>query len=308
MTTQTFISDTTAAPDSTTLNTAIVYEGFDTGVRAKAFCHRLATRLNARWTSDQALWRSDVLGMPGVRTEALRAALAAEYVVLSLRGDGPLPAEVERWLEKWMPLATGRGSKLIALFDQTTALPSAMDTSRNFLRRAAFAAGVTFFAHVASAPGAQAVAQGDGDMQRAANRPPRADVPPRHTTPPFTPGHRSTILVVDDYPALCDFISERLRASGHRVLTAHHGEQAQRLVTECGEQIDLLLTDLEMPRMRGDELALWFQRERPETSLMLMSSAAQPPPALEGLPFLQKPFGVETLLAKVREGLLQSAF
>ena len=255
--------------------------------------------------SDQALWRSDVLGMPGVRTEALRAALAAEYVVLSLRGDGPLPAPVERWLEKWMPLAAGRGSKLIALFDHATAQPPAMATARNFLRRAAFAAGVTFFAHLASAPGALAVQPGDGDTERAANRPPRADDPPRRNTPPFTAGHRSTILVVDDYPALCEFISERLRASGHRVLTAHHGEHAQRLVTECGEQIDLLLTDLEMPRMRGDELALWFQRERPGTSVVLMSSAAQPPPALEGLPFLQKPFGVETLLAKVRESLLQ---
>ena len=60
-----------------------------------------------------------------------------------------------------------------------------------------------------------------------------------------------TILVVDDYPSLCEVVAASLRSCGYHVLVAAGGEEACVVARE-GETIDLLLTDIEMPQMCGD--------------------------------------------------------
>ena len=110
-----------------------------------------------------------------------------------------------------------------------------------------------------------------------------------------------TVLVVDDFRIMCQLIAEMLRPSGYRVLTASSGEEAQALARE-NARIDLLLTDIEMPGMRGDELAAWFRATTPETRILFMSSqnvVSAPAP----IHFLEKPFSAHGLMTKVRDVL-----
>jgi two-component system cell cycle sensor histidine kinase/response regulator CckA len=114
----------------------------------------------------------------------------------------------------------------------------------------------------------------------------------------------ATVLVVDDYRSLCEITAAMLRSRGYRVLMASSGEEAKTLVRE-NARIDLLLTDVEMPQMRGDELALWFRDAKPEAPILFMSNQRAPMYALRlfRFHFLQKPFHTETLINKVREAL-----
>ncbi len=112
----------------------------------------------------------------------------------------------------------------------------------------------------------------------------------------------ATVLIVDDYRSLCEVIAGMLRPRGYRVLTASSGEEAKALARE-NAGIDLLLTDLEMPEMRGDELALWFRAATPETRILFMSSERPVLQVLEPFHFLQKPLNAEALVSKVREVL-----
>lgn len=109
-----------------------------------------------------------------------------------------------------------------------------------------------------------------------------------------------TVLVVDDYRSLCEMISSILRPRGYRVLTASSGEQAKALARQ-NAKIDLLLTDIEMPEIRGDELAAWFRVARAGTPVLFMSSQRAALQSVEPLPTLQKPFRAETLISKVRD-------
>jgi osmotically-inducible protein OsmY len=77
-----------------------------------------------------------------------------------------------------------------------------------------------------------------------------------------------TVLVVDDFAPVCDLVAWHLFAIGYHVLTAHDPVEAQRMILSATDsEIDLLLTDFELPKMRGDELAEWCGRERPQTAL-----------------------------------------
>ena len=121
--------------------------------------------------------------------------------------------------------------------------------------------------------------------------------------PQTAPDERSqrspTVLVVDDYRSLCEVIAGMLRTRGYRVLMASSGEGAKVLARE-NARIDLLLTDFEMPEMRGDELATWFRAARPETRILFMSSHTVTPRPVHLIP---KPFHTEALVSKVREVL-----
>lgn len=112
----------------------------------------------------------------------------------------------------------------------------------------------------------------------------------------------NTILVVDDYSSLGEMTASILRGSGFRVLTACSGESARRLLLiNCDAEIDLLLTDIEMPEMRGEELAEWFRSQHPRARILFMSNQLLGERDASRPNFLQKPFRAETLISKVRE-------
>lgn len=116
----------------------------------------------------------------------------------------------------------------------------------------------------------------------------------------FSP--EATILVVDDYAVICQILFTLLSRAGFRVLTATGAVQAQALARST-PKIDLLLTDLEMPEMTGDELAGWFSAVHPLARIVFISGYSDHGYAPQSAPFIAKPFHAERLLTTVRAAL-----
>lgn len=92
---------------------------------------------------------------------------------------------------------------------------------------------------------------------------------------------------------------------GYEVLVASSGQQALRIAEERGSAIDLLLTDVIMPKMSGPQLAKRLAKIVPRTKVLFMSAhtATYKGIASDYRAFLQKPFTPSTLAQKVREVL-----
>jgi CheY-like chemotaxis protein len=117
-----------------------------------------------------------------------------------------------------------------------------------------------------------------------------------------------TILFVEDLESLRQVISDSLGQLGYRVLSAASGEEALALAASCKDEVDLLLTDVVMPQMKGPELAQKLLVSRPRLKVIYVSGYAQgvlaPHGVLEpGTILLQKPFSIKVLAAKLREVL-----
>lgn len=80
------------------------------------------------------------------------------------------------------------------------------------------------------------------------------------------------ILVAEDERALREFVSRALDHGGHSVTAVEDGIQA--LAALAGDEFDLLLTDIVMPRMDGIALALKVARDKPDLPILLMSGYA----------------------------------
>jgi two-component system cell cycle sensor histidine kinase/response regulator CckA len=116
---------------------------------------------------------------------------------------------------------------------------------------------------------------------------------------PPRPGHE-TILLVEDEEGIRAMTRNYLQSAGYKVLEAENGPAAVRISREHPGTIDLLLTDILMPEMRGDELAKVVRRNRPDILVMFISgniSERKDPHA----PLLEKPFSFPDLGRKVRE-------
>jgi two-component system cell cycle sensor histidine kinase/response regulator CckA len=113
-----------------------------------------------------------------------------------------------------------------------------------------------------------------------------------------------TVLVVDDYACVCELIATKLAAVDYRVFTALGGDDARTMIAKTpGQSIDLLITDIEMPRMRGEDLANWLQRVQPDAKVLFMSTHKSDVRLTRPFTFLQKPFQLDTLTSTV-ESLL----
>ena len=117
-------------------------------------------------------------------------------------------------------------------------------------------------------------------------------------------GDGKTALIVDDRAEFLDLIAPWLTSLGYHILTASDGKEAQGMMVEKGiMNVDLLITDLDMPRLRGDELARWFVQENPAARVLVISGDLADTKLCEGIAFLQKPFSREAFLDRV-DGLL----
>ena len=100
------------------------------------------------------------------------------------------------------------------------------------------------------------------------------------------------ILVAEDHEDVRLAIWNILKASGHTVLAAYDGKAALELSRIYPGTIDLLLSDMDMPRMGGLELCQTIATERPGIKVLIMSGGLQELEQvyMKGMPFLQKPF------------------
>ena len=99
-----------------------------------------------------------------------------------------------------------------------------------------------------------------------------------------------------------------LAAQGYEVLVAQDGEEGLQVAQKYGGPIDLLLTDVIMPRLGGLALADRLQPSRPEMRVLFISGYTDDAVVHHGVPdkgrhFLPKPFDVEILTQKVRSVL-----
>jgi len=115
--------------------------------------------------------------------------------------------------------------------------------------------------------------------------------------PPQAP-HRRRILVVDDDPRARSAVARLLAEEGYEATEAADGEEASGLLSSL--RPDLVLTDLDMPRLDGRGLVQRVHRLRPGTPVLVLSARSDlDPGATEG--FFPKPVRVESLLARIRD-------
>ncbi len=120
---------------------------------------------------------------------------------------------------------------------------------------------------------------------------------------------RSRVLLVDDEESIRDSLYSLLESSGYDVLAASNGPEGLSICSRSAPPIDLLVTDYDMPRMSGLELARECSRICCDLSVLYVSGS-RPDEDLQadlraprrGL--LAKPFRGQDLLRKVRELLL----
>jgi PAS domain S-box-containing protein len=122
------------------------------------------------------------------------------------------------------------------------------------------------------------------------------------------PGGSETILVVEDEDALREVTERMLSRHGYSVLTAADGPQALDLVAHHQGDIDLLVSDVVMPKMLGREVADRVRELRPLVHVLYISGYARPVLGSQGtleaeVALLEKPFSEPALLNKVREVL-----
>ena len=138
------------------------------------------------------------------------------------------------------------------------------------------------------------------------------------TQPPMPPSLARTILVVDDDPSMRLICVKTLRAEGFTVLEAEGSSECLKILATCQEPIDLLLTDLMLPppgfqmtatqnlypRVHGHEVIQRTLAMKKTFRVILMSSLSEQDRkayriGIDHVPFLQKPFSVETMMQLV---------
>ena len=129
--------------------------------------------------------------------------------------------------------------------------------------------------------------------------------PPAFST---VPGGKETILVVEDEEALLYLLQEVLTSKGYKVLTASDGMKGLEIYKEHLADIDLVVTDMGLPKQSGHDLFLAIRQANPPAKVMLASGYLSP--ALKSKlfvagakAFIAKPFQMSDVLRKVREVL-----
>jgi two-component system, cell cycle sensor histidine kinase and response regulator CckA len=123
-----------------------------------------------------------------------------------------------------------------------------------------------------------------------------------------TSGGAETILLAEDDHNVRTLVATVLRQRGYVVLEAANGERAIELVGTCTTPIHLVLTDVVMPGMSGRMLFERVSALRPDTRVLFMSGYSDDTMLRHGVltvgaQFIQKPFSMNALAAKVREAL-----
>jgi two-component system cell cycle sensor histidine kinase/response regulator CckA len=124
------------------------------------------------------------------------------------------------------------------------------------------------------------------------------------------PRGTETILLAEDEQAVRDLARRILEGCGYTVLTATNGLEATTVAAQHRQNLQLLVTDVIMPKMGGRELADRLVRQDPRLKVLFLSGYTDDAVVRHGIlecevAFLQKPFSPAVLAQKVREVLDQ---
>ncbi|MDB5102499.1 MAG: sensor hybrid histidine kinase [Fibrobacteres bacterium] len=117
-----------------------------------------------------------------------------------------------------------------------------------------------------------------------------------------------TILLVEDEATVRRLASEVLRKSGFRILEAKDGEEGLAIFEAQSQAIDIVVTDVVMPKMSGLAMARKILSRKPDAPIVFMSGYSEDALSALNMPdrkcvFLHKPFKVLDLLAKIDEAI-----
>jgi PAS domain S-box-containing protein len=205
---------------------------------------------------------------------------AGDYVIISVADTGTgMSEEVSRrafepfFTTKGMGKGTGLGLSMVYGFARQTGGTITIDSE--------LGQGTTFRIYLPRAPHQPEVAEGAGDQSRCKAGPP------------------SRILVVDDNSAVRNITAVMIRTLGHDVIEAAGGQDALDLL-ERDRKFDLLIVDLAMPNMHGDEFAARARALIPGVPTLFVTGYAEPGQMrIEG-DILKKPFRRAQLAEKLR--------
>lgn len=126
-----------------------------------------------------------------------------------------------------------------------------------------------------------------------------------------SPPGSETLLLVEDEAAVRQSTREFLTQKGYTMLEASNGEEALRISREYCGPIDLMISDVVMPKMSGPSLAELLSAERPRMKVLFISGYAENTVLRHGKidiggRLMQKPFGLNALARKIREVLSEN--
>jgi CheY-like chemotaxis protein len=121
-------------------------------------------------------------------------------------------------------------------------------------------------------------------------------------------GEQKTVLVVDDEKVILDISRAMLEKEGYRVLEAETGAQAIDIAKNFDGKIDLVLLDVVLPDMVGNEIYSLLKAARPNLKVIVCSGHSVDGPIRDILDagaqnFIQKPFSITVLSEKLKDAL-----
>jgi DNA-binding NtrC family response regulator len=123
---------------------------------------------------------------------------------------------------------------------------------------------------------------------------------------------KARLLIAEDNADLRDLLQDDLEDAGYETIVAVDGRAALAHIEREREQLDLLITDVQMPGQTGDELLAAMRAKRPEAPVIVITAFGSVEQAVElvragAFHYLTKPFDTDELLRTVRQALDQSA-
>jgi CheY-like chemotaxis protein len=119
---------------------------------------------------------------------------------------------------------------------------------------------------------------------------------------------QGTVLVIDDEPFVCHVAAQILMRTGFKVLTAHSGQEGLETFRARADDIAVVLLDMTMPDINGDEAFRELRRIRSDAKVILTSGyheaeVTEQFPDAGPTGFVQKPYRAEKLLETLRRAL-----
>lgn len=117
---------------------------------------------------------------------------------------------------------------------------------------------------------------------------------------------KGRILIVDDEQGIRDLLISEFSKLGYEVFSAINGEEAVSKLQ--AEKVDVVITDMKMPKVDGLELLKFIKEKTPETEVIIITGYATVENALDAMrsgayDFIQKPFNIDELAALVEKAL-----
>ncbi|MCP4205118.1 MAG: PAS domain S-box protein [bacterium] len=131
----------------------------------------------------------------------------------------------------------------------------------------------------------------------------RPEVIDDETTPMADLHGSETVLVAEDEPAVRSLLTNLLLQQGYHVLAAENGEEALEIARSFDGTIDLLISDIVMPKLNGIDLARTLRKELPHVRIGLLTGYSQSETVLDSVCdfYLIKPFAPKVLALRARQ-------